>query len=58
MDIVLNQTIEKPIYSQIYSQISSQILNGTLQAGTQLSRAEPLTVEIKSMIITSLYLCF
>ena len=51
MDIVLNQSIEKPIYSQIYSQISSQILNGTLQAGTQLPSIRTIANELRISVI-------
>lgn len=51
MDIVLNQSIEKPIYSQIYSQISSQILNGTLKAGTQLPSIRAIANELRISVI-------
>lgn len=51
MDIVLNQSIEKPIYSQIYFQISSQILNGTLKAGTQLPSIRAIANELRISVI-------
>ena len=51
MDVVLNQSIEKPIYSQIYSQISSQILNGTLKAGTQLPSIRAIANELRISVI-------
>ena len=51
MDVVLNQSIEKPIYSQIYSKISSQILNGTLKAGTQLPSIRTIANELRISVI-------
>lgn len=51
MDIVLNHSIEKPIYSQIYSQISSQILNGSLKSGTQLPSLRAIANELRISII-------
>lgn len=53
MDIVLNNTIDEPIYQQIISQIKAQIMNGTLIAGDALPSMRVLAAQLHISIITT-----
>ena len=53
MDIILNNTIDEPIYQQIISQIKAQIMNGTLIAGDALPSMRVLAAQLHISIITT-----
>ncbi len=51
MNIVINPSLETPIYTQIYSQISIQIMNGTLTPGTKLPGIRQIATELRISVI-------
>ncbi len=53
MDIILNSTIDEPIYQQIISQIKAQIMNGMLIAGDALPSMRVLAAQLHISIITT-----
>ena len=52
MDIVINNSIETPIYRQIYEQIVAQILNGTLVADYCLPSIRAIARDLEISVIT------
>ena len=53
MDIIISNSINKPIYEQITSQIKGMILNGTLQEGEALPSMRLLAKELRISVITT-----
>ena len=52
MDIILNNSSQRPIYEQIEEQIKSQILSGSLKEGDALPSMRVLAKELRISIIT------
>ncbi|MBO4281195.1 MAG: GntR family transcriptional regulator [Lachnospiraceae bacterium] len=53
MDIILNNSSQRPIYEQIEEQIKSQILSGSLKEGDALPSMRVLAKELRISIITT-----
>ena len=53
MDIILNNSSQRPLYEQIEEQIKSQILSGELSEGDALPSMRVLAKELKISIITT-----
>lgn len=53
MEILLSNSIDKPIYEQITSQIKAMIMNGTLKSGDSLPSMRKLAKELHVSVITA-----
>ena len=52
MDIIIQNSSDKPIYEQISSQIKNKIMNGTLEAGELLPSMRSLAKDLHISVIT------
>ncbi|MBO4696740.1 MAG: GntR family transcriptional regulator [Lachnospiraceae bacterium] len=53
MDIILNNSSQRPLYEQIEEQLKSQILSGALKEGDALPSMRVLAKELRISIITT-----
>ena len=52
MDIVISNSVNKPIYEQVYEQIVSQVLSGEMGEGEMLPSIRNLASDIRVSVIT------
>lgn len=53
MDIIIQNSSDRPIYEQIYQQIKQQILSGELKEGDALPSMRLLAKELRISVITT-----
>ena len=53
MDIIISNSVDKPIYAQIKDQLKALIINGTLKEGDALPSMRLLAKELRISVITT-----